>query len=197
MRNAGKQHHTSNLMVSTSLIQRLSTCVVALPWLPWAGIRGTKAAPIPFLANRKDEDTSDISRRSLVNVFTPWKICACGQNWQRGRCAWVSSCFQIQNMINNSDINTKHLHFTTFRCIAPSSKPCEIAIWDSAEPRWSVIQLLGWHVQDLAAAFAMLRPSLDSTSPRRHVPRSGHWCENLTENAWKVNIWRLFPFLLL
>lgn len=83
MRN-GKQHHTSNLMVSTSLIQRLSTCVVALPWLPWEGIKGTKAAPIPFLANRKDEDTSDISRRSLVNVFTPWKICACGHNNRRG-----------------------------------------------------------------------------------------------------------------
>lgn len=87
--------------------------------------------------------------------------------------------------------------FISLRFVAPSSKPCEIATWDLAEPHWSVIQLLGWHVQDLAAAFAMLRPSLDSTSPRRHAPRSGHWCENLMGNAWKVHIWRLFPFPLL
>ena len=87
--------------------------------------------------------------------------------------------------------------FISLRFVAPSSKPCEIATWDSEEPRWSVIQLLGWHVQDLAAAFAMLRPSLDSTSPRRHAPRSGHWCENLMGNAWKVHTWRLFPFPLL
>jgi len=63
-------------MESTSLIHKLSTCVLALAARPGT-FGGTKASPTPFLHIKKEEHTStSVPTSWTLSALTPWKMCA-------------------------------------------------------------------------------------------------------------------------